>query len=267
MKGSRVAVITGAGSGIGRALAHACERAGHQLVLCDRDSAALEETVGALSATADVSAFDISDREAVHAFATRVLDEHGPPQLLIHNAGVALSQTVANMEYADLEWVMNVNFWGMVYGCKAFLEPMLQAGNGTMVFVSSIFGVVGIPTQSAYNASKFAIRGFAESLREEVGDRMQVLVVCPGGVRTNIIRNGKIRDWPLPVKTGSDPAQAFERLARLEPEQAARAILKAVQGRQKRLILGTDARMLDCLQRLFPSSYHQAARRLTSLLR
>ena len=267
MSRSEVALITGAGSGIGRALALACDRAGYQTVLCDRDPAGLEETALSLAGEPDVSAFDIADREAVHDFANRVLDRHGAPDLVIHNAGVALSQTVANMDYADLERVMNVNFWGMVYGCKAFLEPMLQAGNGTMVFVSSIFGVVGIPTQSAYNASKFAIRGFAESLREEVGDRLQVLVVCPGGVRTNIIRNGKIQDWPLPLRKDADPAETFERLARLEPAQAAAAIMKAVKGRRKRLILGTDARMLDCLQRLFPSSYHRAARRLSSLLR
>ena len=261
----QLAVVTGAGSGIGLSLASRLHQAGWRLALCERN----EETLAALGPRLGdqhlYQVLDIADREAVEAFAGSVLEQRGTPDLVIHNAGISLSQNVINMDYADFERVMDVNFWGMVYGCKAFLPAMLATGTGTQVFVSSIFGIVGIPTQSAYNASKFAIRGFAESLREEVGKRMHVLVVCPGGVRTNIIRNGKVVDWPAVAPRGDDAAAAFERIARLLPDQAAEAILDAVKSRRKRLVLGRDAQLLDTLQRLFPTRYNQAASRLARL--
>ncbi|MEM9302347.1 MAG: SDR family NAD(P)-dependent oxidoreductase [Pseudomonadota bacterium] len=263
MSSKPVAVVTGAASGIGRDLALELDRRGYRLAICDLDEAGVAATGEALT-DAFGSAVDVRSREAVEAFAGEVTEVLGAPDLVVHNAGVNLAVKVEDMALEDLDWVMQVNFWGMVYGCKAFLPSMLAAGGGMQVFISSVFGIVGVPTQSAYNASKFAIRGFAESLRQETEGRMNVLVVCPGGVRTNIVRNGRIHDWP--TGKGRDPAAAFEKAARLSSQEAASRIAKAIEQRDTRLVLGSDARFLDAMQRLLPGSYETATRRLMGLL-
>ena len=260
-----LAVVTGAASGIGRALALELDRRGYRLALCDIDEGGLQE-LGDQLEDAFGMPVDVGDQAAVEAFAAAVVSDLGTPEVVVHNAGVSMSEKFETMALQDFEWIMRINFWGMVYSCRAFLPAMLARKGGLQVFISSIFGVVGIPTQSAYNASKFAIRGFAEALRQEVQGRMDILVVCPGGVRTNIVRSGKIKDWPTEIPDGLDPTAAFDKAARLSAEDAGKGIADAIEARDQRLMLGTDAKLLDALQRLTPTGYPQASRRLLKLL-
>ncbi|NQD91769.1 SDR family oxidoreductase, partial [Pseudomonas sp. CrR25] len=166
----KVAVVTGAGSGIGRALAEQLALEGCHLALADIDAASLANLADELrphGARVSCHPLDVADRTAVFAFAEEVLTNHGSAHLIINNAGVAVSQTIAELKYEDFEWLMDINFWGVVHGTKAFLPHLLQNGEGHIVNLSSIFGIIGMPTQGAYNASKFAVRGFTEALRQE----------------------------------------------------------------------------------------------------
>jgi butyryl-CoA dehydrogenase len=201
--------------------------------------------------------------------------EHGAVHLVANNAGVALGAPVATMSEDDFRWLMDINFWGVVHGTQAFL-PHLEAsadGPGTchVVNVSSVFGLVPIPTQSAYNASKYAVRGFTESLRMELelaGSPVTATVVHPGGIRTNIVRNARIaEDLSDVAGTEDERATQFDRIARTTPEQAARVILAAVDRNERRVLVGPDARFFDLLSRL-PAGVQQrvvtaAARRRT----
>src|SRR5262245_44410387 len=167
----KVAVITGAASGIGRALANQLAARGCHLALADIDAHGLEATAAPLrrdDLQVSTHALDVADRDAVYAFADQVLAEHGSAHLVINNAGVAVAQTIAELRYDDFEWLMGINFWGVVHGTKAFLPHLLAQGEGHIVNLSSIFGIVSVPTQGAYNASKFAVRGFTEALRQEL---------------------------------------------------------------------------------------------------
>lgn len=194
----RVAAITGAGSGIGRALAEQLAGHGAHLALSDIDDTGLAETVrrcegrGVKVTSAHL---DVADRAAVDAWAEAVAAEHGKVNLIFNNAGVALGATVEDMSIEDMTWLMNINFWGVVYGTKAFLPHLKAAGEGHIVNISSVFGLISIPTQSAYNAAKFAVRGFTDSLRIEL-DAMNCGVSCttvhPGGIKTNIARNARM---------------------------------------------------------------------------
>lgn len=264
-----VAVVTGAASGIGRALAVELAGRGIGVVAADRDEDGLSRLAESLpDARLDCENLDVADREAFEDLAARVRERHGRVDLVINNAGVALSQTVEAMDYADFEWLMQINFWGMVYGAKAFLPALIERGCGSLVFVSSIMGICSAPTQSAYNASKFGIRGFAESLAQEVEDQgVEVLVVCPGGVRTNIIRNARIQTWTDAMPGfGDDPEADFDRLARTPPERAARLIVEAVERGRRRLLIGSDARWMDRVQRLAPVRYASFVRRMAGWL-
>jgi len=267
---NRTVVLTGAASGIGESLARQLNAAGCRLALADRQEDALTQLAGELNRSDDellTAAFDVRERASVEQFAAQVLEHFGQVDLVINNAGVNLAQQVDAMNYDDLEWTMDINFYGMVYGAKAFLPALLKQGSGKLVFLSSVFGIVGIPTQSAYNASKFAIRGFAESLREEIESQgVDVLVVCPGGIKTNIIRNGRIRDSSAFGRSNEDPAKKFDRLAGTTAEQAAKQIFRAVEKDKKRLLIGRDAKLLDRLQRLFPASYHRKLKTLTKIM-
>ena len=257
----RVAAVTGAASGIGRALAVALAREGMQVAISDVNEAGLAETAK-LAAAARSGAritparVDVADRAAVHAWADRVAAEHGAVHLAVNNAGVALRAHIEEMTYDDLEWLFGINFWGVVHGTKAFLPHLLAAEEGHVVNVSSALGLVAVPGQGAYSAAKFAVRGFTECLREELEvaeRRVSATCVHPGGVRTNIVRNARNRQPQL--ASSEEAARRFDEIARTTPEWAALRIVRGVQRNARRVLIGADARTLDLLQRLTGSGY------------
>src|SRR5579863_3756284 len=228
---SKVAVVTGAGSGIGRALAQRLAAKGCKLALADVNEEALEETARGLGGVEPLlRQVDVADRAAVYAFAEAVKSRYGAVHVVINNAGVALSQRLADVHYEDFEWLMGINFWGVVYGTKAFLSTLLAQNEGTVVNISSVFGLVAWPTQGVYNCSKFAVRGFTECLRIELaGTGVKAISVHPGGIRTNIVRNQR---FYVDYQGGTDASKVeadFERMARTTPEQAAQAIVGAIE--------------------------------------
>jgi len=268
----RTAVVTGAASGIGRALAVELAREGCRLAISDVNEAGLQETARmaqALGAEVWHERLDVADRQAVHAYADRVAAQFGGVQLVVNNAGVALGATVELMRYEDLDWLMGINFWGVVHGTKAFLPHLQKADEGHIVNISSIFGIIGVPTQSAYNAAKFAVRGFTEALRQELaveGSRVSVTCVHPGGIKTNIARSSRFGDSGVFAAMQGDRenvSQRFDQIARTSPEQAARVIIDAVRDNRRRLLIGRDAKVVDFLQRLFPTGYQRIAETLT----
>ena len=253
----RVAAITGAGSGIGRALAVELARAGTHLALSDVDEVGLAETVtkaegfGVKVTSARV---DVADREAVERWADEVVADHGQVNLVFNNAGVALGATVEGARYEDLHWLIDINFWGVVHGTKAFLPHLKASGTGHVVNISSVFGLLGIPSQSAYNAAKFAVRGFTDALRMELEIDpcgVSATTVHPGGIKTNIAKNARMDDSVTAM--ADDPEEArrdFERLFMTTPEKAARQIVKAVQRNRRRALIGPDAKAIDLVSRL-----------------
>jgi NAD(P)-dependent dehydrogenase (short-subunit alcohol dehydrogenase family) len=262
----RVAAITGAGSGIGRALAIALGRQECHLALSDLDEDGLRATVelvSGLGVRVTSQRVDVANREAVHAWADRVVNDHGQANLIFNNAGVALAATVESMSYGDFEWLMDVNFWGVVHGTKAFLPHLKASGDGHIINISSIFGLAGIPSQSAYNSAKFAVRGFTESLRQEL-DMMRYGVsatsVHPGGIKTRIARSSRIdssiRDLGI---SDIDTREKFERAFITSADKAASVILDGVKRNQRRVLIGPDARVFDWVVRLLPASYQRIA--------
>ena len=259
----RVAAITGAGSGIGRALAQELARRGCHLALSDIDDVGLAETVGLCEGTGvkvTSQHLDVADRSAVHAWADNVVADHGKVNLIFNNAGVALAATIAEMSYEDFEWLMSINFWGVVHGTMAFLPHLKAAGEGHVINLSSVFGLISIPAQSAYNAAKFAVRGFTDSLRIELDmERCGVssTTVHPGGVKTNIARNARMDETAAAMAGG--PARArerFDKVAMTRPEKAARQILAAVENDRRRALIGPDAKFIDAISRL-PAGLYQ----------
>ena len=269
----RVGAITGAGSGIGRAVATELARRGAEVALCDVDEAGLAETADRIQATGTrVSAqrVDVADRQAVEEWADKVAADHGKVNLIVNNAGVALGANVETMSYEDLEWLMGVNFWGVVHGTKAFLPHLRNAGEGHIVNISSVFGMMGIPSQSAYNAAKFAVRGFTEALRIELdgdGGNVSCTTIHPGGIKTNIARNGRFDDATM-SGLGQDPDKLLEmseRAFRTTPEKAAQVILDAVQADKRRAFIGADAQLFKLMAILPPGMYQNAIRLGTRL--
>ncbi|MDT4846234.1 putative oxidoreductase SadH [compost metagenome] len=176
--------------------------------------------------------------------------------MIINNAGVAVSQTIAELSYTDFEWLMNINFWGVVHGTKAFLPHLLKNDAGHIVNLSSIFGIVGVPTQGAYNASKFAVRGFTEALRQELSaSKVAVSCVHPGGIKTNIARSARFYQGINGKCDANRAAADFEKLARTTPQQAAQVIVHGIKAKRPRILIGGDAHLLDWIQRLLPASY------------
>jgi NAD(P)-dependent dehydrogenase (short-subunit alcohol dehydrogenase family) len=260
----RVAAITGAGSGIGRALANALARQGAHLALSDIDDAGLAETVAqceGFGVKITSEHLDVADRDAVYAWSDRVVAEHGKVNLIINNAGVALGATVESMSYEDFEWLMNINFWGVVYGTKAFLPHLKHSGEAHIVNLSSVFGLISVPSQSAYNAAKFAVRGFTDTLRMELeieGANVSVTTVHPGGIKTNIARNARMDESIRDI--AGDPERAardFERAFITSPEKAAAQILTAVRRDRRRALIGPDAKVIDVVSRL-PAALYQS---------
>jgi NAD(P)-dependent dehydrogenase (short-subunit alcohol dehydrogenase family) len=255
----RVSVVTGAGSGIGRALSVELAARGARLALSDVDLVTLAETAALCEKEgAEVRHYqvDVADRAAVLTHATDVAAEFGVVNLVINNAGVALSASVSDMTWDDLEWVMNIDYWGVVHGTKAFLPHLIASGDGHVVNISSVFGLVGVPTQSAYNSAKFAVRGFTEALRQEMlieGRRVGVTCVHPGGIKTNIVRNGRAMEPGM--------SDRFEQLALTTPERAARIILRGVERNRPRVLVGPDAYVFDAVPRLLGPLYQGLAAR------
>ena len=260
----RVAAITGAGSGIGRALANALARRGTHLALSDIDGAGLAATVaqGEGSGVKITSQhLDVADRDAVYAWAERVVADHGTVNLIFNNAGVALGATVESMSYEDFEWLMNINFWGVVHGSKAFLPHLKDSGEGHIVNLSSVFGLISVPSQSAYNAAKFAVRGFTDSLRMELeieGANVSVTTIHPGGIKTNIARNARMDASVRAAAGDSEKAvRDIERAFITSPGKAAEQILTAVRRNRRRALIGPDAKAIDLVSRL-PANVYQS---------
>ncbi len=253
----RVAAITGAASGIGRALAVDLAGRGAHLALCDIDEVGLAETVAACEGRGvkvTTARVDVADKPAMFAWADQVVADHGKVNLIVNNAGVALGASVSDMSYEDLEWLMGINFWGVVHGTKAFLPHLKASGEGHVVNLSSVFGLMAIPTQSAYNAAKFAVRGFTDALRIELeieGAPVSATTVHPGGIKTNIARNARM-DASLDGQNGD-----FDKVLRTTPEQAAKVILRAVEQNARRCLIGADARAIDLIARLVPAGIIQ----------
>ncbi|HLJ85274.1 MAG TPA: SDR family oxidoreductase [Candidatus Angelobacter sp.] len=248
-----VAVVTGAGSGIGRALAQELAKHGAQLALADVHTAGLQETLGLLgTAKAKTYQVDVSEASQVQGFAEQVARDFGGAALLVNNAGVALHGTFAELSLADMEWLIKINFWGVIYGCKFFM-PLLQASSDAhIVNVSSVFGMIGPPGQAAYCSSKFAVRGFTEVLRHELQEtHIKVTCVHPGGIRTSIA--ARAREGEGVEKGSSAPIAAqFEKLPLTSSEKAAQVIVKGILGNKARVLIGSDAKQIDLLQRLMP---------------
>jgi len=261
---NKVAAITGAASGMGRTLALELARRGCHLALSDVNEVGLAETAqmaGKLGVKVTTAKVNVADRDVMTAWADQVAADHGKVNLVFNNAGVALGAFLDTVSPKDFEWIMGINFWGVVWGTQAFLPHLKKAGEGHVINTSSLFGLLALPTQGTYNASKFAVRGFTEALRQELDlENCGVSATCvhPGGIRTNIARDAKMDD-SITAKTGASAHAAKERFDKLlnttSAESAALQILRAVEGNKRRVVVGPDAKFLDLLVRLCGSWY------------
>lgn len=258
-----VAVVTGAGSGIGRELALQLSRRGARLALNDASEESLDETCRLIESedgTVIRDVFDVSSREAMQAFAARVEEHYGRTDVVINNAGVSLGVMKADeIPREDFEWVININLWGVINGTMAFL-PMLRARpEASLVNVSSSFGFLGVPLQAPYCASKFAVRGFTQSIRLELLDTgICVTLVYPSRVRTNILRNGRHKD----EATREELVRLFEeRVSRIEPADMAEAIIRGIEHRQEEILYGRSSKIYSFVSRFVPRAVIKAVAR------
>jgi NADP-dependent 3-hydroxy acid dehydrogenase YdfG len=256
----KVAVITGAGSGIGRALAVNLATKGAQLALSDIDTDGLAETVRqaeALGATVKSDQLNVAEREAVLAYADAVVTHFGEVHQVYNNAGIAYNGDLEKSEFKDIERVMDVDFWGVVNGTKAFLPHVIASGDGHIVNVSSLFGLIAVPGQNAYNAAKFAVRGFTEALRQEMlvaKHPVKVTCVHPGGIKTAVARNATVADG----QSAQGFAEFFDKhMALHTPEMAAETIIKAVAKGRARVVVGWEAKALDVMARIIGPAYQR----------
>ena len=255
-----VAVITGAGSGIGAALANKLARRGMHLALVDLNAAGLEATAAqsrAAGVTVSTHAMDVADHAAVAALPAAVLDKHGRVSALVNNAGVALGGQFDQVDAEDFDWLMAINFGATVRLTRAFLPVLARESAAQLVNVSSIFGIIAPPGQTAYSASKFAVRGFSESLRHELeaaGSPVGVTLVHPGGVRTSISENARLAKGLDTAEVARERAN-WRSLLALDPASAAEQIAVAIERREPRVLVGQDAKAAALVQRLFPVSY------------
>ena len=252
----RVAAITGAASGIGRALAVQLAEQGCHLALSDVDEAGLAETVSMCEGhgvKVTSQRVDVASRDEVLAWAEQVVGEHGRVNVIVNNAGVAVSADVTRMSFEDFDWLLGINLHGVVNGTMAFLPHLERSGEGHVVNLSSVFGLVPVPTQSAYNTAKYGVRGFTDALRMELDiarSCVSATTVHPGGVKTNIVRNARFDAASIAMAGDEDPSVGFERIARTTPEQAAAQIIAAVRRNKRRVLVGPDAKVFDLLGRL-----------------
>jgi NADP-dependent 3-hydroxy acid dehydrogenase YdfG len=256
----KVAVVTGAGSGIGQALAIELARSGAKVAISDVDTEGLAQTekrLKAIGAGVKSDRLDVTEREAFLAYADQVVEHFGKVNQIYNNAGIAFTGDIEVSQFKDIERVMDVDFWGVVNGTKAFLPHLIASGDGHVVNVSSVFGLFSVPGQAAYNAAKFAVRGFTGALRQEMalaGHPVAVTTVHPGGIKTAIARNATAAE-------GLDPEQLAKlfdkRLAKTSPERAAKIILDAVRKKKARVLVGADAKVLDLIVRVAGPYYQQ----------
>lgn len=264
---NKVVVITGAASGIGRALAVEFAKRGARVAISDMNETGLARTMAKLTGEGHFSELlDVADRKAFYKHADNVVREMGQVDIVINNAGVAVSETVENTSYEDFEWIVGINFWGVVYGTKAFLPHLKRSEEGWVVNISSLFGLIGVPSQSAYNATKFAVRGFTEALTHELaGSNTHALSVHPGGIRTNIAASARFGQDMQGNRDHDKANAAFERAARVTPEQAANTIIGAIERKDSRVLIGKDAKLLDAIQRATPMKYGKIMNKLMQL--
>ena len=256
----KVAAVTGAGSGIGQALALELARSGASVAISDVDTEGLaqtEEQLKAIGAPVRSDRLDVTEREAFQIYADQINEHFGKVNQIYNNAGIAFTGDVEITEFKDIERVMDVDFWGVVNGSKAFLPHLIASGDGHIVNVSSLFGLMSMPGQAAYNSAKFAVRGFTEALRQELvlnRDPVKVTSVHPGGIKTAIARNGLTAE-------GVDPEAQYKffdkRLASTTPQRAAEIILEAVRKNKARVLVGQDAVVLDLIVRITGSGYQR----------
>ncbi|TNE46156.1 MAG: SDR family NAD(P)-dependent oxidoreductase [Deltaproteobacteria bacterium] len=263
---NRVAAVTGAASGIGRELAMVLHEQGCKLALSDVNEEGLAETrrlVEEAGGTAHTQRVDVSQRAEVEAWAEAVAEHYGGVDIIINNAGVTVVDTVEHISYEDFEWLMGINFWGVVYGTKTFLPYLRRSDEAYIVNISSIFGIISVPSQSSYNASKFAVRGFTESLRQELHDsHITVSCVHPGGIKTSITRNARHYHRPGRTFEREKLVNNFEnKMARTTARRAAEIIVNGMQKKKRRILVGGDARLMDRIQRWFPVGYERLTRR------
>jgi NAD(P)-dependent dehydrogenase (short-subunit alcohol dehydrogenase family) len=267
----KVAAITGAGSGMGRSLALNLARQGCEVALSDIDERTLAETAGRVKNVSSVKVthrkVDVSDAAAVRAWADQVAKEHGRVNLVFNNAGISYAATVEGYDDADFERIIDINFWGVVNGTRAFLPHLVASGDGHVVNTSSVFGIVAFPGQSSYNAAKFAVRGYTEALRLECEiKKSPVTATCihPGGIKTNIAKASKVHESmrTLGIEDLEGAAKRFERAFRLSSDDAADIILRGVQKNARRVLVGADAHLIDLVQRVLPGRYHGVIARM-----
>ncbi len=261
-----VAVVTGAASGIGRALSLRLAQEGAALAIADVNETGLRETAQLVKPINGVNLsthiLDVADREGFAAFVDAVVRRHGHANLIINNAGVGMAGTAEQLSLDDIEWLMGINFWGVIHGTKMFLPILQQQSQAHIVNISSIFGIIGMPGHSAYVASKFAVRGFSEAMRHELqmaGSHVRVSVVHPGGIRTNIARSAR-RGAGAPQEALEAEIRNFENVAKTTPEQAAERIVQGIQRNEDRILIGVDAQMIERIQRWAPVRYWRVLR-------
>jgi short-subunit dehydrogenase len=264
------AAVTGAAGGIGRALAMELAARGCDLALADRDEGGLRTVAddiakaqskapsGAGSRKVTLHRVDVGEPAEIEAFAQAALAAHPALNILINNAGVALFGTFGEIDQAQMDWLMNINFWGVVHATRAFLPQLAGRREAHIVNLSSIFGIIAPPGQTAYAASKFAVRGFSESLRHELQTAkspVRVSVVHPGGVATSIARNSRTGTGVTDNARRVESIERFEAIVQTTPTATALRILRGIEKNQPRILIGNDARGADLLQRLLPSAY------------
>ena len=262
------AAVTGAASGIGRALARELAARGCDLALADRDEAGLATVVAELAKSGrkvTTHRVDVSEPAQIDAFAAAAIAAHPALNILINNAGVALLGEFNEIDQAQFEWLMNINFWGVVHGTRVFLPQLSSRPAAHIVNISSIFGIIAPPGQTAYCASKFAVRGFSEALRHELKlafSPVKLSVVHPGGIATNIVRNMRTGVAVTDNARRAELIEFFDQeFAKTTAQAAATAIIAGIEKNAPRILIGADARKLDRLQRILPGTYFRALKR------
>lgn len=266
---NKKAVVTGAGDGIGQQLAVQLHQAGAQLWLCDISEEKLARTRAMLTRAdipVDYAIVDCGDRQAIYDWAARIGEQTDHVDLLINNAGVAYGARFEDSTDDDFEWLMNINYWGVVWGTRAFLPLLLKSSQGHLVNISSIFGIIGVPSQTAYNSAKFAVRGFTEALQAEYIDGpLKVSCVHPGGISTNIARNARVSG----EAASTDPDERdrnFQQHTRTTPARAAEIILSGAARGKRRILVGPDAWIIQMVTKFFPTTYHFLTARLNDVV-